>query len=139
MTDGEGSVGVGWGVPESISILNWFPFVMESRLSPCESIVGITDVGIESEVWNDVTSWVDGAFVGSEISFERMFECGLLELNVVLGVDDFMGFSEIWDKVIDWVFSIRWCLVDLKNVGVGEEWFSGKLKSRGIGDQSNES
>ena len=126
--------------PCSIFLFDEVPFFTKIFFSPLKAILGITDLSVDTEVWNDVVSWGGNSwFVCFEVGHKLMVGGSLGCFDVVLSIQNFMWLSEIWNDVVNWVASIGWCLMIFERRSVSwEKWFSGKLDSRGAGNEGED-
>jgi len=68
---------------------------------------------INSEIWDNVVSWVTWSTILREISGEFLFQNSFTTSDTILGSDNIMINSKIWNKVVSWCGNITSSLSEI--------------------------
>jgi len=63
------------------------------------------DIGIESKVWNSVTSWVNIITSGIPVNIQFSSKLFFRIFDVVLSIKNFIWNSKVWNCIVYWVCS----------------------------------
>jgi len=115
-------VSVFWGVPESIFVLSWCPFMFKLCLSPCETIINTDNILIESEIWDFVCLTLQMIWLLSFHPVQFVFELFFSDCKTFERGFDIVINTEIWNKVVHWVVWWTFWLFVLSATSARADW-----------------